>query len=104
MAARFTQEELERVGRRLDRSREGDDGLGAGGRLDDLDRAAVELPQERVLLELGELVRLGDLGEIGHTDVPDLLRVLEQLPDLLDDEDVVDVDLGHTGRGRRELL
>ena len=59
----------------------------------------VELPQKRVLLELGELVRLGDLGEIGRADAPDLLGLLEQLPDFLDQEDVVDVDLGHARRG-----
>ena len=91
----LAQEELERVGRRLDGSGEGDDGLGVGRLLDDLDRALVELAQERVLLELGQLVRLGDLGEVGCADVPDLLGLLEQLPDLLDQEDVLDVDLGH---------
>ena len=68
VAAGLAQEELERVGRRLDGRREGGDGLGVGRLLDDLDRALVELPQERVLLELGELVRLRDLGEVGRAD------------------------------------
>ena len=54
------------------------------GLLDDLDPALVELPQQRVLLELGELVRLGDLRQIGSPDGPDLLGLLEQMPDVLD--------------------
>ena len=74
-----------------------------GACLDDLDRAPVELAQERVLLELRQLVRLRHLGEVGHADASDLLRLLEQLPDLLDEEDVVDVDLGHTRQGTQEL-
>ena len=103
VSARLAQEELQRVGRRLDGRGERDDGLGVGGLLDDLDRALVELAQEGVLLELGQLVRLGDLGEIGRADGPDLLGLLEQLPDVLDQEDVLDVDLGHARRGDARL-
>ena len=68
---------------------------------DDLDRTLVELPENGVLLELRELVRLGDLREIGRADSANLLRSFEQLADLLDQEDVIDVDLGHT---REETL
>ena len=57
--------------------------------------ALVELAQERLLLELGQLERLGDLREIGRRIGPDLLGLLEQLPDVLDDEDLVDVNLCH---------
>ena len=98
--ARLAQEELQRIGRRLDGRRQRDDGLGVGRLLDDLDRALVELPQNGVLLELRELVGLGDLGEVGRAHTPDLLGLLEQLPDVLDEEDVVDVDLGHARGGR----
>ena len=101
--ARLAQEELQRVGGRLDGRGERDDGLGAGGSLDDVDRAAVELAQKRVLLELREVVRLGHLGEIGHAHASDLLGLLQQLPDFLDQEDVLDVDLGHARRGTQEL-
>ena len=101
MAARLTQEELQRIGRRLDWRRQRDDGFGVGRLLDDLDRALVELPQNGVLLELRELVELGDLGEVGRAHTPDLLGLLEQLPDVLDQEDVVDVDLGHAREGTR---
>ena len=101
--ARLAQEELQRVGGRLDGRSERDDGLGAGGSLDDVDRAAVELAQERVLLELREVVRLGHLGEIGHAHASDLLGLLQQLPDFLDQEDVLDVDLGHARRGTQKL-
>ena len=59
----------------------------------------VELAEQGVLLELRELVRLGDLGEIGRANRPDLLGLLEQEPDVLDDEDVVDVDLSHAFGG-----
>ena len=66
-----------------------------GRLLHDLDRPLVELPQDRVLLELRELVRLGDLGEVRRTHIPHLLCSFEQLADLLDQEDVIDVDLSH---------
>ena len=75
--------------------------LGLGGGCSTISIAAlVELAQERVVLELGELVRLRDLGEVGRADRPDLLGLLEQLPDLLDDEDRLDVGLAHAGRGK----
>ena len=54
--------------------------------IDDLDGSPVELTQECVLLELRELVRLRHLRKIGHADASDLLRLLEQLSDLLDEE------------------
>ncbi len=98
----LSQEELERVRRRLDGSGECDDRLGVGRLLDDLDRPLVELPHQRVLLELRELVGLRHLREVRCAHAPDLLGLLQQLPNLLDDEDVVDVDLGHAaGGGRR---
>ena len=95
MPAGFAQEELERVGRRLDGRGERDDRLGVGRLLDDLDRALVELAQDGILLELGELVRLRDLGQVGRAHVADLLGGFEELPDLLDEENVLDIDLGH---------
>ena len=98
--ARLAEEQLQRVGRRLDGSRQRDDGLGVGWLLDDLDRALIELAQNGVLLELRELVDLGDLGEVGRAHAPNLLGCFEQLPDFLDQEDVLDVDLGHARRGR----
>jgi hypothetical protein len=98
--AGLAQEQLQRVGRRLDRRRERDDGLGVGGLLDDLDRSTVELSEKRVLLELGELVHLGELGELGHAHAAYLLGSFEQLADLLDEEDVLDVDLRHARRGK----
>ncbi len=98
--AGLAEEQLQRVRGRLDGSRERDDGLGVGWLLDDLDRALVELAQNGVLLELRQLVDLGDLREIGRAHAPDLLGCFEQLPDVLDQEDVLDVDLGHARRGR----
>ena len=92
----LAEEELECVRRRLDGRRDGGDDLGLRRRkLDDLDATLVELTEQRLVLELGQLVGLGDLREIGRPDRPDLLGLLEQLPDVLDDEDLVDVDLGH---------
>ena len=52
----------------------------------------------RVLLELGELVRLGDLGEVGRAHVADLLGCSSSCRMLLDEEDVFDIDLGHARR------
>ena len=98
--ARLAKEQLQRVRRRLDRSRQGDDGLGVGWLLDDLDRALIELAQNGVLFELRQLVDLRDLGEVGRAHAPNLLGCFEQLPDVLDQEDVLDVDLGHARRGR----
>ena len=98
--ARLAEEQLQRVGGRLDGSRQRDDCLGVGRLLDDLDRTLVELAQNGVLLELRQLVDLGDLGEVGRAHVPNLLGCFEQLPDVLDQEDVLDVDLGHARRGR----
>ena len=95
MPAGLPQEELERISRRLDRSGQRDDGLRVRRLLDDLDRSLVELAQHRILLELRELVGLRDLRQIGRADRANLLCCLEQLPDLLDEEDVLDVDLGH---------
>lgn len=97
MPARLAQKELQGIGRRLDGSGERNHGLGVRRLLDDLDRTLVELAHERVLLQLRELVRLGDLGEVGCAHAPGLLGLLEQLTDFLDDEDVVDVDLSHAG-------
>ena len=100
MPARLAQEELKRVRRRLHGRRDRGDDLGLrSGLLDDLDRALVELTQQRVVLELGQLVRLGDLREICSLNGSDLLGVLEQLPDVLDCEDGFDVDLAQGGEG-----
>jgi hypothetical protein len=95
VAPRLAQEQLQRVRRRLHGRCQRDDGLGVGGLFHDLDRALIELAQHRVLLELRQLVHLGDLREIRGADGPDLLGLLQQLPDLLDEEYVIDVDLGH---------
>ena len=73
------------------------------GLLDDLDRPLVELAEERVLLELRQLVCLRHLGEIGRADRAGLLGLLEQLPDVLDDEDALDVGLTHAGQGDARL-
>jgi hypothetical protein len=76
MATRFAEEELQCVSGRLDRSGDRGNDLGLGSReLDDLDPALVELAEQRVLLELRQLERLGDLRQIGCPDRPDLLRV-----------------------------
>ena len=56
------------------------------------------------MLELGQLVRLRDLGEVGRANRPGLLGLLEQLPDLLDDEDRLDVGLAHAGAGEDARL
>jgi hypothetical protein len=100
--AGLAQEELQRIRRRLHRRGERDNRLGMQRLLDDLDAALVELPQERVLLELGQLERLADLREVGGPNRAGLLGLLEQLPDLLGAENVFDdVDLGHARRGTR---
>ena len=79
MPAGFPEEELQRVGRGLDGCRDRRDDLGVGDRqLDDLDPAVVELAEQRILLELVQLVRLCDLREVGRADGPDLLGLLEQ--------------------------
>ena len=52
MPAGLAEEELQGVGRRLDRSGHCDDCLGVGRLLHDLDRALVELAEQRILLEL----------------------------------------------------
>ena len=79
VAAGLAEEELECVRRGLDGRRDRGDDLGLGRRkLDDLDSALVELAEQCLLLELGQLERLGDLREIGRSDRPDLLGLLEQ--------------------------
>ena len=101
MAPGLPQEELERIRRRLDGRGQRGDGLGVGRLLDDLDTALVQLAQEGVLLELGELVRLGDLGEVGGANRAGLLGLLEQVADVLEAEDVARCRSGSRGRGTR---
>ena len=74
-----------------------------GGLLDDLDRTLVQLAQERVVLELGQLVDLRDLRELGRAHGSDLLGLLEQLADVLDGEDVLDVGLTQDAAGREAV-
>ena len=67
MPARLAQEELQRIGRGLDRGSDRSDDLRVwDGALDDLDRPLIELPEQRVLLELRQLVGLGDLNRLGN--------------------------------------
>ena len=82
VSAGLTEEELERVGRRLDRSRR--DGRPLDGwSLDDLDAALVELPHEGLVLEPAELVRLDDLRDVGRADRARLLGHLEERPEVV---------------------
>ena len=104
MPAGFAQEELQRVRRRLHGRGDRRDDLRLSGLLDDLDRALVQLPQERVVLELGQLVDLGDLRELRGAHGSHLLGLLEQLADVLDGEDVLDVGLTQDAAGVRRSL
>ena len=98
--AGFAQEELERVGRRLHRRGDRRDDLRLRrGLLDDLDRALVELTEQRVVLQLGELVRVGQLRKVGRPDGAHLLGLLEKMTNLLENEDVLDVSLSHAATG-----
>ena len=103
MPAGFAQEELERVRRRLHGCRDRRDDLRLRGLLDDLDRPLVQLAQERVVLELGQLVDLGDLCELRGAHGSHLLGLLEQLADVLDGEDVLDVGLTQDAAGREAV-
>ena len=79
----------------------GDD-LGVGvGLLDDLDRPLVELAEERVLLGSVSSYASATSARSDARIGAGLLGLLEQLPDVLDDEDALDVGLTHAGRDAR---
>ncbi len=96
MAAGLPQEQLQGVGRRLDR-RQNDGWAFDGFRLDDLDAALVELPDERLVLEPGQLVRFDDVVHLRRADRAPLLARVEQRPELLLGQQTFDVDGGHGG-------
>ena len=84
MPARLAQEELERVGRRLDRLDDGRRGrrrrgLAHGLLLEHVDTALLELAEERVGLERVELVELDDLRDLGLPDRACLRRRLDSV-------------------------
>jgi hypothetical protein len=100
--AGFAEEELQRVGRRLDRSR---DGRGWGSRFllrldDQLDPAAVELLIDGFELERLELERLEDLVQLDLADLPVRLGSFEQRRKLLVHEDRIDLDRQGAPPGR----
>ena len=82
MAAGLAQEELQRVGRRLVRERDG-----LGGRLrklfDDLDPALLELAVERVGLDRVDPVRFDEVGYVGEGDRTGLLGLFDEEPHIL---------------------
>ena len=65
--------------------------------LDEVDSALVELAVESLGLELAELVRLDQLRQLGCTNGTSLFRGLDDLPDVLRSQDVLDLD-GHATR------
>jgi len=91
--AGLAQEELQRVGRRLDRGRH----RGRGRRLlldllDELDPAPVELDEDGVNLQRIELERLQDLLELGLPELAARLSGLEQREQLLAPKNDLDLD------------
>ena len=90
MAAGLAQEELQCVGRRLERRRRGW-GSRLGARvLDNVDPPLLEHPVDSVDLERGESVRLEHLEKLGRVDGTRDLGGLEELDDLLGLDDAVD--------------
>src|SRR4029079_9569353 len=66
----------------------------------DLDPSLVELPDERLLLEAGQLVRLDDVVHVRRADRATLLARVEHRAELLLGQQAFDVDGGHGGIGR----
>ena len=104
MAAGLAQEELQRVGRRLERLGRGRRrllrrrlGLGLSLRLrrEQLDAAPVELLVDGLGLERVELERLEDLDQLDLTELAARLRRLEQRGELLGGENRLDLDGGY---------
>jgi hypothetical protein len=82
--AGLAQEELERVGGRLDGAKRG---VRLWNRIDQVDAALFELPVEEVRLEQVETLRLDQLVQLGLPDETALSGPLDQLTDLVELED-----------------
>jgi hypothetical protein len=93
MPARLAQEELERVRRRLRRSRDRlRGGLRLGLVLEHLDSARLELTEHGVHLGRVELVRVDHVREVGVADAPRDLRALEDDLEVLALQEAFEVD------------
>ena len=65
--------------------------------LDDLDPALVELTDERLLLEAGQLVRLDDVAHLRRPDRAGVLAGLEKRSKIVLGQQAFDVDSRHGG-------
>ena len=100
MPPRLAQEQLQRVGRRLDRCRGDRPRRCLRRHLDDLDPPLVELANERLLLEAGQLVRLDDVAHFRRPDRARVLARLEKRSEIVLGQQAFDVDGRHGGKGR----
>ena len=97
--ARLAQEELQRIGRRLDGRGQRDDGLGVGGcSTISIERWSSSRRSASCSSSVSSYVSAISARSDART-LPICSDCSEQLPDVLDQEDVLDVDLGHARRG-----
>ena len=73
--------------------------INGGGALDDLDAQLVELADERLLLETGQLMRLDDVAHIRGPNRPRVLARVEKRSEVVLGQQAFDVDGRHRGEG-----